>query len=110
MKHFLTGLVVQSVKLNPKLSGQNIQQIIAVLKTDDGLNIAKVYDTAFPDINEAHVNIMRALPDLVTLVTLLKAFVDEGCHQVSFGALATEDDDTTLACLINRTASTLDGK
>ncbi len=65
MKHFLAGLTVQNKKLDPKFSGLNIQQVIAVLKTEDGMKIAEIYDTAFPDINSAHVNLFLAAPDLL---------------------------------------------
>lgn len=109
MPHFLlSDLVVTRKKLDPKFTG-GIQQVIAVLETDDGLKIADVYDyTAFPEINDANVNTLFAAGDLRAVVEFLQTRL--GSDNISLSSLVGDTGNTTLRDLVFRAYAKMTGK
>lgn len=57
-------------KLDASLFGQGIQQRIGSIETDDGLKIADVFDTAFPDMNKANLALLAAAPEMLKALEL----------------------------------------
>lgn len=53
-------------------------------------------------INSADARLIATCPELFAIVEYLKLHLDEGAQQVSFHALATDDDETTLGDLVKQ--------
>lgn len=73
MRHTPGPWVFKFQLLQKELLGYepSIQQVIAKVKTEDGLKIAEIYDTAFTDMNAANASLIAAAPELLTLARLI---------------------------------------
>lgn len=52
-------------KLDPDKFGLGVQQRVSVIEADPNFKIADVFDTAFPDMNEANARLIAAAPEML---------------------------------------------
>lgn len=73
--HFMQGMTIQKKRLDPDKSGNGIQQVIATILNSDGLKVADVYDTAFPEQNDLNCQLILNSPEMYET---LEKFMDCG--------------------------------